>query len=797
MYNCEKSYKALELYRVLELLSNEADIPAAKELAKNLKPFSDLESVLNELKKTDEAFILSAKYAMPSFGSPADPAPLLTRAEVGGLLSMSDLLSVADSLRVIRVVKEWRENISDNALFALNDLFSLLAPNKYLEDTINFAIKSPEEMNDNASVKLSDIRRKMRTASSKIKDKLDRIVKNYNTAKYLQETIVTQRDGRYVVPVKAEFKSEISGIVHDTSSTGATMFIEPMAVVEANNELRVLQLEEREEIERILWELSAKVSEFASSVKLSFTVLCEINLIFAKANLAYKMRASMPKVNIVGRTVLKNARHPLIDKNSVVPISVSLGKEYNTLVITGPNTGGKTVTLKTVGLLTLMAMCGLMIPADEGSELSFYEQILVDIGDEQSIEYSLSTFSSHMVNIVNIINSPLNSSLVLLDELGNGTDPLEGSALAKAILIHLSYMGAKTIATTHYPELKSYALETEGVENASCEFDVKTMKPTYRLLIGVPGKSNAFSISSKLGLPDGIVEAARSYISDEDKKLDKITEALETARISAEEELKKAEKMQKNAENALKNAELKLAEAENKCEKLLEKAKNDASYIIDNARYKSNNLLSELEDIKKKINAENASELYGSAKRNISMSIEDMENTADPIRKREEEGYILPRELVVGDNVVLADLNQKGTVEQISKDNKRVYVAIGSIKSWTDVSNIRLSTEKVIKQQNPKTRRVTGVKSKAERDVRYEFDMRGMTVDEGIMELDRYIDGAVLAGIPSVTIIHGKGTGALRAAVHNFLKSNKHIITYRLGVFGEGEAGVTIAEIKS
>lgn len=794
----EKYYKALELDRILKMLSDEVHVQSARSMALEIRPYSNAELVLEELAKTDEAFVLTAKYAAPSFNLSLDPIPLLTRAEVGGLLTMSELLQVANTLKVIRTVKEWRNNILDNSVNKLDDMFSMLTANKFLEDSINFAIKNNEEMNDNASVKLAQIRRKMCGVSASIKDKLDSIVKSGQKSKFLQEAIVTQRDGRYVVPVKVEYKSEVAGIVHDTSSTGSTIFIEPMAVVEANNELRVLQLEEREEIERILWELSKSVADFSVAIKNSFSVLCELNIIFAKASLAYKMRATMPKINSEGKTVLKNARHPLIDKKLVVPISVTLGVDYNTLIITGPNTGGKTVTLKTVGLLTLMSMCGMMIPADSGSEIAFFDNILVDIGDEQSIEHSLSTFSSHMINIINILNQPLSSSLVLLDEIGNGTDPIEGAALAKAILVKLLNSSARTIATTHYPELKSYALETDGVENASCEFNIKTMKPTYRLMVGVPGKSNAFIISSKLGLSDEIVEQARNYISDDDKKLDKITNALEQARISAERERKEASTIKTELLKKLEQANENLKDAELKKASILEKAKNDASYIIDNARYKSNTLLSELEDIKKRLNSENASELYSTAKRTTSKSISEIERASDPVDTKETQNYVLPRKLEVGDNVLLFDLNKTATVEQLSKDEKRVLVSMGALKSWTDISNIRLKeSEKKQQNSNIKTRRVTGVKSKAERDARFEFDMRGMTVDEGMLELDRYIDSAVLGGIPSVTIIHGKGTGALRKAVHSYLKTNKNVISFRLGVFGEGEAGVTIAEIKA
>ena len=796
MYNAQKYYDSLELNSVLQLLADGASMSSAKDAAIRLRPFEDIETVINELEKTDEAYILSAKYATPSFGNPINPNSLITRAEVGGILNMGELISISESLRIIRNVKTWRENISEAAVVKLQDLFALLIPNKFLEDSINTSIKSPEEMHDNASPALADIRRKIRKQSNAIKEKLDSIVKHNSRSKYLQEAIVTQRDGRYVVPVKAEYKSEVPGIVHDMSSTGSTIFIEPMAVVEANNEIRVLQSAEREEIERILAELSSRVSDFADNIKISFSALTELNLIFAKANLAYKMKATMPKLNSSGRIVLKNARHPLIDKHKVVPISLSLGIDFDTLVITGPNTGGKTVTLKTVGLLTLMAMSGMLVPCEDGSELSFFERILVDIGDEQSIEQSLSTFSSHLVNLKVIIEESVHPSLVLLDELGGGTDPIEGAALAKAVMIFLSQNGAKTISTTHYPELKSYAIDTFGVENASCEFDVKTLQPTYRLLIGVPGKSNAFAISRRLGIPEEIVSMADTFIAEDERQLDRVTEALEKARQQAEEERRASEKLRIEAQKLSEEARKILSEAQNKKESILEKAKNDASYIVDNARYKSNALLSELDDIKKRFNAENAAELYGYAKKTSNSVLDEVERTSDPVTKKDKENYNLPRALVIGDNIIVADIDKQGIVEQVSKDSKKVLVAVGGLKTWTDIGNVRLC-EAQKKVSEPKSRRVTGVKSRAERDVRYEFDMRGMTVDEGLMELDRYIDGAVLSGIPSVTIIHGKGTGALRKAVHGFLKNNKNFITFRLGVYGEGEAGVTIAEIKS
>lgn len=796
MYEKEKYLNTIEFGEVLKLLADEATLLSAKDKALALSPLDIYEDVLFSLKQTEDAFLLTAKFAAPSFGSPADPSGLLVRAEMGGSLGVSEFLSIADALRTIRVLKEWRSDISSDKETSLDELFSCLFPNKYLEDKIHLIIKNNEELNDSASPKLYDIRRKMRGVSASVKDKLDSIVKSHSKAKYLQEAIVTIRDGRFVVPVKTEFKSEIPGIVHDTSASGSTLFVEPMSVVEANNELRVLASAEREEIDRILAELSAEVSAFATAIRDSYKCAVELNLIFAKASLAYKMRATVPAVNRCGKINLKNARHPLIDRKKVVPISLTLGDTYNSLIITGPNTGGKTVTLKTVGLLTAMTMCGMMIPADDSSEISFFDRILVDIGDEQSIEQSLSTFSSHIVNLVKIIDEAPNNALVLLDELGAGTDPVEGAALAKSVLMRLSLLGAKIIATTHYAELKSYALDTDGVENASCEFDVESMRPTYKLLIGVPGKSNAFAIAGKIGIDDDIISKAKSFISAENLHFESVVEALEKARGEAEREREETERLKHEALRLKNEAEKKLKEAEEKSEKILEKAKNDASYIIDDVRYKSNKLLSELEDSKRAMTATNALEMVSRARESVGKTIKDITNVSDPVGARDADNYVLPRELRVGDSVILFDIGQKATIEQISKDKKKALVAVGAARTWTSYDNLRLDETKKKCQPTNKTRNVSGVKSSAERDVRFEFDMRGMNSDDGIMELDRYIDQAILSGIPSCTVIHGKGTGVLRAAVHAYLRSHSHVKSFRLGVFGEGESGVTIVEFK-
>ena len=789
-YKMQKYLDILELNKVLNLLANEAALPDAAILAHNLTPSWNEEEINNSLQETFAAYSLSAKAATPSFGKAVNNTDALDRAKVGSTLTPKELLDIAETLRIIRSVKNWRSIADVAEQTAIDYIFNALVPNKYFEEKILFCIKNEETLADEASSELRDIRRKIVSATLNIREKLDKIIRSQNTAKFLQEAIITKRDDRYVVPVKSEHRGEFPGIVHDSSSSGATLFIEPMAVVEINNDLRVLRNKERDEIERILAELSAEAADFADTIINSYNSVVNLSLVFAKANLAYKMKASLPIINTNGRTVLKNARHPLIDSEKVVPICLTLGKDYNSLIITGPNTGGKTVTLKTIGLLTLMAMCGLMIPCDDMSEISVYDKILVDIGDEQSIEQSLSTFSSHMVNIVSIIENATPFSLVLLDELGAGTDPIEGAALAKSILITLAKKGSKIAATTHYAELKSYALETDGVENASCEFDVETLKPTYRLLIGVPGRSNAFAISSKLGIDEQIINNAKSYISEENLRFENIIAALEHERQTAEAGRREVQKLKSQLEARKSEIDKKSAEIDAAYNKIIEKARNDASHIIDNARYKSDALINELEDLKKTANATNAAEMFSKARQISKNTINAMEDEANPV-ERSKTNYVLPRKLVKGDYVKLSDVGREGTVLEIK--DKKVQVSTGNIVIWSNIENIIL-LQKPEKKVNKK-HTVTGIASGRDRIASTEFDMRGMSVDEGIIELDRFIDNAVMTGLNTVTIIHGKGTGILRKAVQCHLRSHKSIKNFRVGLFGEGENGVTIAEI--
>ena len=793
-YNIARYLKTLELDKILELLSSEATVDDAKKEALQIIPSTDLGEVSAELKKTEDAFIFMSRYSAPVFSSVHNVAPSLCRAQSGGILSIRELLDVGETLRVIRSLKDWRSNCSGVEKSAIDYLFDTLIPNKYLEEKISFAIKNEEELNDNASSALYDIRRKIISKSSKIRDILEKIIHG-PTAKYLQENIVTQRDGRFVVPVKVENKGQVAGIVHDTSSTGSTVFIEPISVVETNNEIRVLRLREKEEIERILAELSVEAGGFADAIISSYKAVVSLNLIFAKAKLGYKMKAIVPKLNTKGKIYLKNARHPLIHYKSVVPITVALGESYKTLVITGPNTGGKTVTLKTIGLLTLMTMCGLMVPCDDGSEISIFKKIFADIGDEQSIEQSLSTFSSHMVNIISILENADDDSLVLFDELCAGTDPVEGAALAKAVLMRLSVFGSRVAATTHYPELKSYAIDTEGVENASCEFDVATLRPTYKLIIGMPGRSNAFAISKRLGLAEDIIENAKQQVSQEDMRFERVVAALERAKNQAENEKNEVSKLKQELLASKNRAEQREHQLEVERNKLMEKTRETANSIIETARYKSSLLLNELEELKKGITSENAISMAERARNAYKSTLKELEETADPVIKANATGERVTA-VNKGDIVLVADIGRDATVIDVKLDKKQAYVMSGSIKMWVGFDELRVKSKSKPSTEIKKTRRVTGMQSRATRQVSGEIDMRGMACDEAILELDRYIDNAVVSGLETIRIIHGKGTGVLRKGVQTHLRNHKAIKSFRLGTFGEGENGVTIAELK-
>ena len=792
-YDIQKHAKTLELPAVLQKLSGETATEDARCAALQIVPSNDVVQVKRDLCETEAAYLLISKYTSPSFGGAHNIISHLSRASLGATLTAGELLKIANTLRVIRTVRAWKDNSSAERDTAIDYLFNAMIPNKFLEEKIYFCIKSEDEIADTASSTLADIRRKIVSKGAKIRDNLEKIIRG-QLSKYLQDTIITQRDGRFVVPLKAEHKGEIAGIIHDTSSSGSTLFIEPMSVVEVNNEIRVLKSKETDEINRILAELSATCTEFADSIKQSYNALVELDLIFAKAKLAYKMGAIMPKINDKGFVYLKCARHPLINQRSVVPITVTLGGEYDTLIITGPNTGGKTVALKTSGLMCLMAMSGLMIPCDDNSEISVFDKIYADIGDEQSIEQSLSTFSSHMVNIISILEDCNSNSLVLFDELCAGTDPVEGAALAKSILMTLLQKGVKTVTTTHYPELKAYALDADRVENACCEFDVATLKPTYNLIIGQPGRSNAFAISKRLGLDENIISLASKQLTEDDLRFENVVASLEKARQDAERDRREISKMRAQMLESKKRSDQAEHDFKLKQDKLLEQAREKASSIIESTRYKSSLLLNELEEMKKQLNAQNASQNVDKARRDYKNSLTDMEDTANPVVENTATDG-LKKAPKVNDIVILTAFNRDATVVKVEEEKKRLYVMSGSMKMWVDFDECRLKKSNAPSTEAPKKRNVSGIASRAERNVSGEIDIRGLATDEALLELDKYIDEAVLAGIGTITIIHGKGTGTLRKNVQSHLRHHRNIKSFRVGLFGEGENGVTIAEI--
>lgn len=788
----EKYCRVLELDKILSRLAEYGCCDTARERILAIRPETSLSIVLDETAKTDDAFVLSSKYGTPSFQTMEDPEESLRLAERGGVLSPHNLLNIASVLRETRLLSEWRSRC-ENRESALAPLFDLLLPDRELERRIESVFLSEEEMDDHASPELAEIRRKIKSLGLKIKDDLDRMIRSSTYQKALQENIVTMRDGRYVLPVKAEYKGAVNGLVHDTSSTGSTLFIEPMSVVEANNDIRVLKSKEKAEIERILAELSSLCGDKAETIGGNFEVIIRLNIYFAKADLAASMKASRPQIGNDGRIRLNRARHPLIPKESVVPINLELGCDYTSLVITGPNTGGKTVTLKTIGLLTLMTMCGMLIPVADGSVISIFDKVLVDIGDEQSIAQSLSTFSAHMTNIVSILREADSRSLILVDELGSGTDPVEGAALATAILEQLRERKAITAATTHYAELKVYALQTEGVVNASCEFDVKTLRPTYRLLIGTPGRSNAFEISRRLGLPDDILQKARGYVASDKKNFEDVIDGLETARQEFEEKtaaLAAETAALKKQREELRNTNL---DAINEKERIIEKARQEARTLVEHVKLDSQTIIDELEKVKRQKDKAEFSKMVSESKARLRGKIGKLSDQANPVQERTNEDYVLPRKLKKGDVVLLVDIDKEGVVLQESDNSGSVLVQAGIIKSRVPVSNLRLLEKPKTTFQGKTTRTVT-----SNRDTRgsMELDLRGMASDEAILELDMFVNRALMSHLSQTTIIHGKGTGVLRSAVHDYLRKCKQVKSFRLGVYGEGESGVTIVEFK-
>ena len=785
----EKSLFKLELDRVLDQLAQCAGSSEGKERCRRLRPSSDLDEVRALLEETTAASDLCTRKGNPGFSGVQDVSASLEHADRGGTLQPKELLNIAGVLRCARNIKGYLSE--DDSYCVLTSLFHALTLNKYLEDKIHNAILSEDEIADTASPELADIRRHMRIQSSKIKDSLQKVISSAAYSKFLREPIITIRQGRYVVPVKSECRNDIPGLVHDVSASGSTYFIEPMSAVNANNALRDLELKEKKEIERILSELSAEAAAHREDISVNFDILVSLDVIFAKARLAYQMKAWAPVMNDQGKIELRNARHPLIDPQKVVPVSLRLGTDFDSMIITGPNTGGKTVTLKTVGLLTLMAECGLHVPAGDGSTLSTFRGILADIGDEQSIAQSLSTFSSHMRTIVDVVAQCDQRTLILFDELGAGTDPAEGAALAMAIIEHCRKMGSCVVATTHYAELKLYAMRTPGVINASCEFDVETLRPTYKLLIGIPGKSNAFAISRKLGLSEAILKEADHLVGKNDKDFEDVLSQLEEQRQQMEQARHEAERLRRETSKIKEQSEEYHAQLRKEKEKAMELARREAESIIEDARRMMDEASREIKEIKKQL-SENA-DTAGINQRQSELR-RQLNETQSHIRsgQPQKERPAPTRDILIGDTVELLKLGTKASVIGINKD--------GSYQLQAGILKMNAKAEEIylLEQENPyKEKHVRPAHSGREMKtavISSEIDLRGMDTIEAVCVMDRYLDEAMRSGLKTVRIIHGKGTGAVRAAVHQSLKRNKFVKKYRLGQYGEGEDGVTIAE---
>lgn len=790
----EKTLRTLEYHKVVEILLEKAESNLGKERIKGIEPLIDIEEIEYLQRQTEEAYSLLIKRGTPPLYGIHSVAPEVRRAEIGGSLTPGGLLRIADSLRVSRNLKTYIRETREDKDFnypIIEGMINNLSSFKAIEDEINNAIISENEIADSASPALRSIRRQIVNKNEAVRDKLSSIVSSQSNKKYLQDSIVTMREGRYVIPVKSENKGNIPGLVHDMSGSGATLFIEPMAVVQLNNELRELELKEREEIERILMVLSNLVAEEAEAIANNQEILQELDFIFAKGKLALEMRATRPKLNQRGYINIKKGRHPLLKVDKIVPIDIYIGHDFTSLVITGPNTGGKTVTLKTVGLLTLMAQSGLHIPADFNSEIAVFNQIFADIGDEQSIEQSLSTFSSHMVNIVDILANVGYNSLILFDELGAGTDPTEGAALAMSILDHLLKLNVRTIATTHYSQLKLYALTTENVKNASVEFDIETLSPTYNLLIGVPGKSNAFEISKRLGLKEHIIDYARNLISKENVEFEDVLQAMEKDRLAIEANKIEAEKYRIEVEKLKEDLAREKEKTKESREKTLQKAKEEARNILKAAKEDADSIIEGLKSLSIEIEKENNRKIQ-EARETLGTKLKEAEKKASPsifnIKSRKP-----PKNLKVGETVEVITFNQKGVVLEEPDENQNVKVQVGIMKISTHISTLRRAESEEIRKVHGSTKNILSSKS---RSVKAEIDLRGKNLDEAFLELDKYLDDAYMAGLKEISIIHGKGTGVLRDGIQGYLKSHRHVKARRLGKYGEGGDGVTIVEIK-
>jgi len=786
----EKSIHILELPRVLERLSEQAVTEEGKERALKLRPMTDPDDVARALAETSAAVQMTALRGSPSFSGVRPVWASLQRSDMGGSLNTRELLDIAAVLRCARTAKDYAAG-EGNAKTCIDHLFASLTPNRFLEEKITGSILGEDEIADAASPELASIRRHIRATSSKVREILQKLISS-SQARYLQESIITMRSDRYVVPVKAEHKNEIPGLVHDVSSSGSTFFIEPMGVVKANNELRELQAREEKEIERILAELSAECAQFKEDIAQNYDLLILLDGIFARAKLSYQMRACEPKLAKRG-IFLRKARHPLLPPDKAVANDLMLGEAFDTLVITGPNTGGKTVTLKTIGLLTLMAQCGLHIPVADDSHIMVFSRVLADVGDEQSIAQSLSTFSSHMVNIVGILKEADNSTLILFDELGAGTDPIEGAALAAAIIESARELGALVAATTHYAELKVYAMTTKGVENASCEFNVETLAPTYRLLVGIPGKSNAFAISERLGLPKYIIQRAAARIDAENVRFEDVLTQLDEQRQEMEKEKEAAQKLRREMEESSKTVREYRARMEAERAKAVEKAQAEARAILDEARSTADQVFKELNDMRRRQRREEDWQAVNDARAALRGRLNQAE---EALGARPEEPVPPPtRPARAGDTVELVKMGTQAAVLSVNKDGT-LQLQAGILKISAKQEEVR-----VVGEESQSKKQAQHFVQRAEHKLRAlgaspEVDLRGMMTDEAIGALDIFLDNAVLGKLNEVRIIHGKGTGAVRRAVREHLKRSRYVKSFRPGRYGEGEDGVTIAELR-
>ena len=788
----EKALHTLEYDKIIQKLVGYAVSPMAKERAAELRPSSAISDIAIWQQETTEATVMALKKGSPSFGGFREIRPQLKRASMAGVLSVAELMAIGEFAYVCRKVKNYaRKENKDEVYPRLDEYFDLIIPLDKLENEISICILSETEISDDASAGLRSVRKEIKISNDRVKDHLNGIINSSAYRNMLQDFVVTIRNDRYCVPVKAEYRSSFPGMIHDQSNTGSTLFMEPLSVIQLNNKIKELQAKEKEEIEKILLMLSDLVTANAISIEGNLELLTQLDFIFAKAALSMSMDATQPQFNTKGYIDIHKGRHPLLDPKTVVPTDIYLGKDFTTLLITGPNTGGKTVALKTLGLFTLMGQAGLHIPAFDNSELAVFDNVFADIGDEQSIEQSLSTFSAHMTNIVRIMDQVTDNSLVLFDELGAGTDPTEGAALAIAIIKALLEREIRTAVTTHYSELKVFALSTDHVENACCEFSVETLRPTYKLLIGIPGKSNAFAISKRLGLQDYILDSAKEFISQDEAKFEDVITDLEISKKSVKIEQERAEEYRREAEALKKEVERQKEKTKQQKEKILEKAREEAKQIYVKAKEEADSIIKEMNKQAKEANNKNKA-LEQRQKLNEKLSTMQ----ADFLKsKRVKPNHKAPENLKVGDRVYVISFDQNGEVLAAPDKNKEVMVQMGIMKMKVPVAELMLDDTPKPKETQKKQQPARAKLSKSS-FISAEIDCRGQLVDEAIANIDKYIDDAYLSGLKQIVIIHGKGTGALRAGVQNYLKMNSHVKSYRPGTFGEGEAGVTVVELK-